>query len=76
MYYKNSLDFDICSVDFSKWTRQTVKPLNDRQRFMLLYIRRGKMDKDIADMLHISIKAYDAEKTRLFKNIGLTKSAG
>jgi DNA-binding CsgD family transcriptional regulator len=71
-YYKNSLDFDAYSFVSGKWERQKGKPLSDRQRFMILYTKQGKKDKEIADMLCITVKAYNAEKTRLFENLGVT----
>jgi DNA-binding CsgD family transcriptional regulator len=71
LYYKSNLNYEEYASGSQKWKVQQTEPLNDIQKCVLKLAIEGKNRMEIADILCVSIKTIDRERTSLFEKLGV-----
>ncbi len=54
----------------------TVELLTDKEREVLQLIAEGKKTKDIAELLHISVKTVEARRSKIMEKLNINNVAG
>jgi DNA-binding NarL/FixJ family response regulator len=55
-----------------KGTGKSGESLTSKEKAILLFISRGKKSKEIAELLHLSIRTIESHRRKIIRKVGLT----
>jgi DNA-binding NarL/FixJ family response regulator len=67
--YKNSPDYEEYVFESQTWQRQKEVLLSDRQKEILKLAKQGRNQKEMANVMNVSIKTVENIKTVLFEKL-------
>ncbi|MDR2920241.1 MAG: LuxR C-terminal-related transcriptional regulator [Tannerella sp.] len=69
VYYKDNMKYEGYNFTAQRWEPGAIKPLNEREKVILVLARRGKSRKEIAEHLCIGYKTLQNQLTVIFAKL-------